>query len=322
MDVKKRTIAAVGFLISTFMLSAQNFSVVNNVIRFYSPDVKDTVRMTVIADTHLSMSDSREDPYRDYSKRMAAGYKTTKHFQTGEETYPQKAFTETIALAEKNKSDGIAILGDMFSYPSEAAIEWAMNELNQVKVPFYYICGNHDWHYEGMAGSSKDLRSTWVKKRLLPMFQGNNPLCYSKEIKGVRFLFVDNGIYEILPEQLAFIEKEIATGKPLVLMMHIPLYAEGRNVFSGCGHPDWNAAHDPYYPIERREQWPAEGHTEVTMKFYDSVLNAPNMMCIFAGHLHPQSMDMINGVPQFMVPANANAGYYDFQIIPKRGTRN
>ncbi len=307
-----------GCFLSTFSLVAQNFTVDKNVVRIYSPEVKDTVKMVVIADTHLSMSDSREDPYRQYSKRMAGGYQKTKHFQTGEETNPAKAFTETLVLAEKNGADGIAILGDMFSYPSEAAIDWALNELKQVDVPFYYTNGNHDWHYEGMLGSSKDLRSTWVEKRLLPMFQGNNPLCYAKEIKGVRFLFVDNGIYEILPEQLTFIEQEIATGKPLVLMMHIPLYAQGRDIFFGCGHPDWNAANDPYYTIERREQWPKEGHSAVTMQFYNRVVNAPNLIGVFAGHIHPQSLDVINGIPQFLVPANANAGYFDLQIIPGR----
>ncbi len=315
-----RTLAVVllfGCLLSSFSLVAQNFTVDRNNVRIYSSEVKDTVRMIVIGDTHLSIADSREEPYHQYSKRMAAAYRKTRHFQTGKETNPRKSFTETLALAKKTQADGIAIVGDMFSFPSEAAVDWALDALKQVNVPFYYTCGNHDWHYEGMTGSSKDLRETWVGKRLLPMFQGNNPLCYAKEIKGVRFLFVDNSTYEILPEQLAFIKKEIKTRKPLVLLMHIPLYAQGRSVGFGCAHPDWGEKTDNHYTIERREKWPAEGHSKVTMEFYKRVVNAPNMIGIFAGHIHPQSVDVINGIPQVVAPANFGAGYLDVQIMPK-----
>ncbi len=174
----------IGCLFATLPMTAQNFSVDKNVVCIYSSEVTDTVKMVVLSDTHLWMSDSREEPYRQYSQRMAGAYHQTKHFQTGEETIPKEAFMETITLAKSKQADAIAILGDMFSYPSEAAIEWTLDTLKQTGVPFLYTCGNHDWHYEGMEGSSKDLRDTWVKKRLLPMFQGNHPLCYAKEIKG------------------------------------------------------------------------------------------------------------------------------------------
>ncbi len=282
---------------SVGLLVAQNFSVDGNKVRIYAEDVKDTVRIMVISDTHLWMSDSREEPYRQYSKRMAGAYHQTRHFQTGNETNPRAAFVETVALAQKKRADGIALLGDIFSYPSEAAIDWVLDTLSCVDVPFYYTCGNHDWHYEGMPGTSIDLRREWVQKRLQPMFQGNNPLCYAKEIKGVRFLFVDNSTYEILPEQLDFIKREIKTRQPLILMMHIPLYAQGRAVGFGCGHPEWSARTDPHYKIERRPQWPEEGHSEVTMEFYNRVVNARNLLGIFSGHIHIQSLDVIKRHP-------------------------
>lgn len=315
--MRKVATTLLGCVLAAGSLMAQNFAVDGNKVRIYSKDVKDTVRMMVIADTHLWMSDSREEPFRQYSKRMAGAYNVTKHFQTGKETTPRTAFVETLALAQKRRMDGIALLGDIFSYPSEAAIDWALDTLKRTNIPFCYTCGNHDWHYEGLPGSSQDLRREWVRKRLMPMFQGHNPLCYAKEIKGVRFLFVDNGIYEILPEQLDFIKREIKTRKPLVLMMHIPLYAQGRNSGFGCGHPDWNAKTDPSYQIERRPRWPEEGHSEVTMEFYDRVVNARNVIGIFAGHIHPQLLDVINGIPQFVSPGNFNGGFLDLQILPK-----
>ena len=41
-------------------------------VRIYSPEVREPVRLFVISDTHLFLSDEREEPFRDYSKRMAA----------------------------------------------------------------------------------------------------------------------------------------------------------------------------------------------------------------------------------------------------------
>ncbi len=210
----------------------------------------------------------------------------------------------------------MALLGDLFNFPSEAAVEWFMDVMNNSGVPFYYTAGNHDWHYEGMPGSSKDLRRTWTEKRLLPLFRGNNPLCYAQEIKGVRFLMIDNSIYEILPEQLEFLENEIKTGKPLVLMMHIPLYVEGRRNDYGCGSPYWGAAIDDSFELERRERWPESGHTEVTMKFHELATSTPEILGVFAGHFHSRAINIINGTPQFVIGSNARACYMDLQIIP------
>ena len=65
-------------------------------IRIFSEDVKETVKLFVISDTHLWMSDSREDPYRQYSERMAAAYHNNRHFLTGEPTTSREAFLRTL----------------------------------------------------------------------------------------------------------------------------------------------------------------------------------------------------------------------------------
>lgn len=107
------------------------------------------------------------------------------------------------------------MLGDIFSYPSEYAIEWADSILRDARLNYVYVAGNHDWHYEGMPGSSEDLRKTWIDKRLLPLYQGHNPLYYAVDVKGVRVLVIDNSTYEISAEQLAFFKEQARTGLPL-----------------------------------------------------------------------------------------------------------
>ena len=99
-------------------------------------------------------------------------------------------------------------------------------------------------------------------------------------------------------------------------MMHIPLYAPGRRVSYGIGNPNWGADNDGGYKIERREQWPAEGHTQTDYEFYEAVTSAPNLLASFSGHVHNNGVDIIKGKPHFTVEANAKGGYYEVLIMP------
>ena len=285
-------------------------------VTIYSAAVEDTTRLFVISDTHLWISDEREEPFRANSKRMAAAYNKTSHYATGQPTAPEESLRATIALAKSHKADAIALLGDMVSYPSERGVELVQEIMNSAGIPWYYICGNHDWHYEGMEGDRLTLRGKWRAERLLPLFAGNNPNGYVVDVNGVQLLILDTSTYDVLPEQLALTQKVIASGKPFLLMMHIPLYAPGRRVAYGIGHPQWGASSDSGYKIERREQWPAEGHTATDYDFYETITSAPNLLASFAGHVHTNGVDIIKGKPHFTVEANARGGYYEVVIMP------
>src|SRR5690606_10013083 len=141
-----------------------------------------------LSDTHLWRSDEREELYRQYSARMAGAYHQTRHFQTMKPTNPEESFEASLADVRRNKVDLIILGGDIFSYPSEAAIEWAVVNLEASGVSYVYTAGNHDWHYEGMAGSLAELRAVWSAKRLRPLYQGDDPLMSYRDVNGVRFI--------------------------------------------------------------------------------------------------------------------------------------
>jgi len=295
-----------------------SFALDANRVRFFSPAIRKPLNVMVIADTHLFMDDARGEPFKTYSGRMAKGYNKTRHFKTGAPTNPQESFEKTLGLAKESRVDLLALAGDIVSFPSQAGIEWAHARLKACGVPFLYVAGNHDWHYEGMAGSEMALRAEWTEKRLRPLYQGSHPLMSVSEINGVRFVAIDDSTYEILPEQLAFFRDQVASGLPLMLLMHIPLYAPGRDVGFGCGHPDWGAKSDKNWQIERRPKWPAEGHSATTLAFRREVFAAPNLLGVFAGHTHQQSLDCVDGVPQFVTEANAAGGYLSAEFHPCR----
>src|SRR5690606_36443924 len=145
---------------------------------------------------------------------------------------------------------------------------------------------------------------------------GKDPMMAAYDIKGVRFLGIDSSTFQISDGQLRFSGNQIQTGIPLILLVHIPFYAPGKPVSFGCGHPDWGAASDRIYEVGRRPRWPESGHTDTTMDFYYAVFNAPNLLGVFAGHIHRPSFEQINGTPQFVADDNASGAFLDISIAP------
>lgn len=196
------------------------FSMTNNNATIYTKAKVTPTRIFHITDTHLALDDERGIPFKKYSQRMGNAYKVNKQFETGDEITCAQSFEQTLQRANEENADFLALTGDIFSFPSAAAIDWAFQKLKESGIPFGYIAGNHDWHYEGMQGSSAELRATWTNKRLSPLYQGNDPLFASYDLNGIRMVFIDNSTYEILPEQLDYFRKQAESKKPLLLFMH------------------------------------------------------------------------------------------------------
>ncbi len=276
-------------------------------IRIEVPGLKESVRVFVLGDTHFALRDARDDAYADNYARMGRG------------PDPTEAFASTLARAKKEKPDVILLVGDILSFPTIANVEYVKRELDACGVEWYYVAGNHDWHFEGLPGSDEAQRAEWIPKRLKPLYQGRDPLMSSRVVKGVRFVAIDNSIYHVSRAQLDFWKREASKGDPTVLFMHIPLWtegwsakgvsAEGGNLFT-CGNPHWGAATDPYWKIERRERW-AERQSAETFAFRDAVLSTPNLVGVMTGHIHRLLASCERGKYMFTVPANRTGSHFD-----------
>ena len=94
------------------------------------------------------------------------------------------------------------------------------------------------------------------------------------------------------------------------------MYAPGKGIYFGCGNPNWGADTDRNFRLEKRPKWPEAGHTETTFNFHKEVFNAPNLLGIFAGHIHRNSIEIINGKPQSVSDDNASGAYLDISFLP------
>lgn len=288
-------------------------------IRFTHPAIQKPGKVLMLADTHLFRQDDRDAEYRPYSARMAAAYNHTQHFETGQPTDPETCFQETLKIAQAADASLVALVGDILSFPSHAAVDWVQQQLQAIGLPHLYVAGNHDWHYEGLPGSLSELRAHWIRERLLPLYGADNPLMTTRLVSGVRVVALDNSNYQITDAQLEYFRRELATGEPVLLLVHIPLYAPLRPVGFGCGHPEWGSAADRNFELERRERWPESGHTATTFEFHRLVFSSPQVLGVLAGHIHRPSVDIVNGTPQVVTGHNATGAHLEIEFQPGRG---
>ena len=294
---------------------AVSLASVEESVRLSVPWFRGTCRFMVIGDSHLAIDDERGKPFVEFSRRMSGGYNVARNFKTGQEMKSPGGFEFALAEARKRGVDFIALVGDIVSFPSEAGIEYVAARMKECGIAWMYTAGNHDWHYEGLPGTEVALRAEWTKRRLAPLYNGRNPLMSSCVVKGVRFVFIDNSTYEILPEQLEYFNVEAAMGDPIALMVHIPLCMPGYSVReAGCAHPEWCAETDVHWKVERRPRWPATGHSQTTFAFRQAVVSTRNLLGVFAGHEHMRQFAFDNGVIQCVTGTNADGSFLEVSV--------
>ncbi len=267
-----------------------------------------------LSDTHYTIEDERGAEYYKYSKRM--GGEAAKPENYGKGNGRDKFLLQTLEKARKADAKLVILGGDIINYPSLASVERLRQIMDESGLKWTYIAGNHDWHYEGEAGTDMEQRDKWTRTNLEPLYQGENPLYAAQVINGVNFVTIDNSLSEITDEQLRFMEEQIGKGYPVVVACHVPPYLPGHDIFYTCGNPDWNAANDPLYELERRQPWAEEGFRPTTYKFRDLILRSPKVIAILAGHTHRHSVDYINNRIVYVTGANFEGSDVILHFVP------
>lgn len=251
--------------------------------------IKKDFKIIHISDSHLTVFKDGKTEYPDFAKRMNKAYFEPKHYLTDEIGTRLGHFEEILSKAKKEKVDLLLLTGDILNNPSIYGVDYLVEKLENCGIDYLYISGNHDWHFEGMEGNRDSLRNDWIQKRLLPLYQGNNPLYYSKIINGINFVMIDDSTYQISEEQLIFFREQADKNYPIILGIHIPIYQPEDikgNLFS-IGDPRWGYDYDhENYILERRERWPKEGNKKETLEFIIDVLACKNLLAVFDGHKH------------------------------------
>ena len=284
----------------------QNISIEEKQVNYYVNNLEKPFKAMFLADVHYTIEDQRGEPFYDYSKRM--GGSAAKPENYGKSNGRESSLLKSLDKAKRENVQLVILGGDILNFPSLASAESLFEIMENSKMQWMFISGNHDWHYEGEQGQAAELRAKWQAKNLKPLYQGENPLYAAKTINGINFVVIDNSTYEITPEQLTFFKSQVDKKTPLVLAMHIPIYTPEHlgNVYYGCGHPNWNEKNDTNYELERRVKWPTTGHTQTTYDFRNLVLESANVIGVYAGHTHKRIIDIHDNIFQYVVDSNFN----------------
>lgn len=269
----------------------------------------EAVSVLHITDSHISRGPETEAPYAACSARMHAACP---------EHDASFAFRAQLDLAARRRVDLLALTGDQVNYPGAAAVTWVADALRRAGVPYVYTAGNHDWHYEGLPGSSAALRRDWRVRRLAPLYAGD-PAHAALEIGGLLFVAIDNSTYQVDDEQLAFFRAQAARGLPLVLLCHVPLALPALRTGGHplCGDPAWGAATDRNWRLERRPPWPESGNLPSTTAFYEAAVSSPALVAVLCGHIHADRVETIrDGAVQYATRAGMDGSCRLLRFVP------
>ena len=226
-------------------------------------------------DTHLCATDDRDSRQRQEFARARG-----RDFSHAEEN---AAF-----IRQYVKETGYPIVhtGDMMDFITPANLRLCQQLVRDTDMML--VAGNHEQAWcvnnvfcpEDYAQDLKGRDETFA--RIQPYFE-NDIRFFCHEIGGVNFVGIDDGNYQISRTQLEALQAVVSQGKPILLFMHIPLYAkELQTLHYDCylAPPvEVLATYTPWQTYEQKAD-------EQTLEACDYIRSQPLIKYVICGHLH------------------------------------
>jgi 3',5'-cyclic AMP phosphodiesterase CpdA len=271
------------------------------------------LRILHLTDSHITEVDDRDPEAAPYAKRRGPDL-FFKHTPNGEST--REVFDRTLSDAREMGVDAGVLTGDIIDFPAWAGIEHVDRGMKALGASTLFAPGNHDWHFQHLEWSDA------VRQEYYPRLHGltaGTPACQSMELGDVRLIALDNSTYQVTPEQLTFLRRELAAGQPCLLFMHIPIWIESLapDVMKTWGAPIMMAG--PHgWTAETRERWKVAGNDPSTLEAYELLTRgeSENLAGIFCGHLHFEHADAYReGRFQYVSETGFSGGYRIIDLL-------
>lgn len=276
--------------------------------------LKNRVRVLHLTDTHLNLIDERDAAHVEACKDREPKFAQYRLDAQGRPISTSITWAELMQVALAEKPDLLALTGDIVTFPSQASLEVASQELARANVPWLYTTGNHDWQFSDYKPSDA-LRMEFYPA--LALLHQGAPACGAKVAGGVNFVAVDDSTYQINEAQLAFTKRELERGLPTVLLIHIPISLATLRPSTIArwkapiliGDPDWDNA--------SRDGWYAGRDGAETLEFVRLVSSAKNLAAVLCGHIHFPSADNLSPrTVQYVGKPGYEAGLRRVELLP------
>ncbi|MBQ8822487.1 MAG: metallophosphoesterase [Lachnospiraceae bacterium] len=233
-----------------------------------------------LTDTHvvIQSEDASEQEKQNQQERYPM-------FFNKEGVSSAEQFPEWISYANKNKVDGVLLGGDIIDTPSDANIAWLDEQLEQLKMPYLYVNGNHDWTFpwEYMTPTG---RETYLP--LLEPYMNGNTAVQTLDFEEFTIVGIDNSTNQVDGSVLPVYEELLSREKPLIVLGHVPFMTQSvlgraKEVWSspvviGAGN------YGGIYPDENSQRFVALTTGENS-----------SVELVLAGHVHFYDRDVIEG---------------------------
>lgn len=229
------------------------------------PGLKRSYTFYHTSDCHLAVALPEEGP-----EAMAKAEQQTRAWSyTG--LLPAEAFRQVLDMAQKDQADGLFLCGDVADYLSEGTLNAVREALNSTSTPAFYVCGNHE--RSGVEPeSSRDFYPAYQE-----MMHGS-PGFWTVDFGEFVIVGMDDGDKLMREEQLESLARECQKGKPMLVLIHIPILTEA---IMGPVRQKWGENGPDYFLLGQ------ETDTERSRRFCRMLADpeAP-IAAVFAGHIH------------------------------------
>lgn len=171
-----------------------------------------------LTDSHITISDDTDSQeVRDYSAERLSQFTDESGIASC------RKLDSFIDFANEEQIDGLLLGGDIIDFPSAKNIDFLSSSIKRLKTPYLYTLGNHDWTYPWEYMTEK---GTAEYLPLLSPYIQENPAIHTQEFEDFTVAAIDNSSNQINPAVLEEYKKILSAGKPVILLLHVPLYTE------------------------------------------------------------------------------------------------
>lgn len=258
--------------------------------------------------TDLHMGEYTEEELAAMTKERA---EYTLHRQWGfsrEGKNTAERMKDFFDTAKDEGAELILMTGDMADTPTDQNIAILKESIASSDIQTLFVVGNHDWSF------ADDYHTDHAKSLHMPKFESLSEQgvhIHWVEYEDLLVVAVDDSLDTVSSETTETFLSLCRKGKPIVLILHVPLYEE---TLSPKCRATWGGkmlmlgGEAPY------------GDLPAVKTFYEAVAIQPNtpVVAVIAGHLHFHfHSELPNGVPQYVTDKAYTGGCLTISLKPK-----
>ena len=207
--------------------------------------------------------------------------------------------------AKVEGTDLLLLTGDVIDCPSDGNVKTLKEGVRDSDMPTLFAVGNHDWSF---ADDYHTPNATALHHPKFADLCDGNPYISWVEYEDLIVCAVDNSRHRVSETTVDRFMSLCGEGKPLILIMHVPLYVASMEA-------DCLATWHQLLMMGDKAFYGDDPHVK---RFYEAVALDPDtpVKAVITGHLHFHHEDVLpNGVPQIVTDKGYTGGCRVIRVV-------